>query len=65
VTPREVEAMQARNEARTRALSKWSNGAEQITMEDVPAFSGQELRELADAGRLVHLGIGPDKRLRR
>jgi hypothetical protein len=35
-----------------------------ITDEDIPNFNGDELRQLAGAGRLQHLGIGPDKRLR-
>ena len=46
-------------------MAKWHDGTQQITLEDVPAFSGEELRQLADSGRLQHLGIGPDKRLRR
>jgi hypothetical protein len=65
VTPRDLEAIQARNEARIRVMAKWHDGTQQITTEDVPHFTGDELRQLADAGRLVHLGIGPDKRLRR
>jgi hypothetical protein len=46
-------------------MAKWADGTQQITDEDVPSFTGDELRQLADSGRLQHLGIGPDKRLRR
>jgi hypothetical protein len=46
-------------------MAKWHDGMQQITEQDVPAFTGDELRQLADAGRLQHLGIGADPRLRR
>jgi hypothetical protein len=50
--------------ARAAARSKWGDGAATIEVDDLQHFAGGEITQLADAGRLIHLGIGPDKRRR-
>ena len=47
-----------------RALAKWSDRSAVISDDGIPAFIRSET-PLADAGRLQHMGTGPDRRLSR
>lgn len=65
MTPQEREAFEQREATRQAARAKWSDGNQPIETGDLAHFSGDEIKSLANAGRLVHLGIGADKRTRR
>ena len=65
MTPREREAFDAKVAARQAALSKFPDGTAVITDEDIKVLNGDEILQLADAGRLQHMNVGPYKRRRR
>jgi hypothetical protein len=65
MTPGEVAEYEAQAAARAAARAKWSDSAAVIEDDDLKHFTAPELMALADAGRLTHMHIGPDKRLRR
>jgi hypothetical protein len=65
MTPQEAHKIADQQAARRAALAKFPDGAAVITDEDIKHLSGGEINALANAGRLAHMGIGPDKRLRR
>ena len=65
MTPNERAAIEAKTAARQAALAKFPDGAAVITDEDIRHLDGTEILQLANAGRLQHMSIGPDKRRRR
>jgi hypothetical protein len=64
VTPQEREALEARASAEHTARAKWDDGTATIELDDLQHFSSTEVVQLVNAGRLEHLGVGRDKRLR-
>lgn len=64
MTEKEAQAYRDRAEARARAVAKFGDGSAVIDEDDLKVMDGNEIRGAANAGRLVHLGIGPDSRLR-
>jgi hypothetical protein len=63
VTPRERQEWADREAARRAARAKWADGSQAITDDDLRFFSGDEIGQLINAGRIP--GVGPDKRLAR
>lgn len=61
---REHQEWQDREAARQASRSKWGDSQAVIEDGDLKHFSGPEITSLANAGRLVHMGIGPDRRSR-
>lgn len=63
MTPQEAEAFQEQQAARATARAKWGDSQAAIEDGDLAHFSGDEIKQLINSGRIP--GIGADKRLRR